>query len=137
MERWTEEHARTAAQQGWCISRVHTQGRPPWQVRCIQDPKQVGARMGIRIPGLKGDDEAVARLRQAFDAGQPHALLAVELLELHSPQEHRQHGMDRWWMFRKPVIVYTRQDMVKLGLWFLAWVGLSAIGLWMLWHTYG
>jgi hypothetical protein len=98
MERWTKEHARAAAQQGWCISEVRCDGHAPWEVQYIQDPDDVGADMGIKVPYLNGDEEAVARLRQAFDAGEAHARLAVELLKEHSQQEFNHWGMYAWEM---------------------------------------
>jgi hypothetical protein len=97
MERWTREHTLAAVRQGWCISEVLCgDNHAPWEVQRLDDAESASEDYGVKVPQLASDDEAVQVLREAWQRGEPHAVLAYQLLRENSPQEFAYWRMEVW-----------------------------------------
>lgn len=96
MERWTREHTLAAARQGWCISEVRSADHAPWEIQRLDDAHSASEDYGVTVPQLVSDDEAVQVLRAAYGRGEPHAVLAYELLRENSLQEFAYWRMENW-----------------------------------------
>ena len=97
MASWTREHALAAARQGWCIAEVSgLNTRAPLEVQKLDDAAAASEELGVSVPQLCSDDEAVGILRQGMRNQEPHALLAYQLLRQHSPQEFAFWKMPGW-----------------------------------------
>lgn len=96
MECWTREHTLAAARQGWCISEVRSDDHAPWEIQRLDDAESASEDYGVQVPQLASDDEAVQVLRGAWRRGEPHAVLAYQLLRENSPQEFTYWRMEDW-----------------------------------------
>lgn len=96
MESWRREHTLVAASQGWCISEVRSDDHAPWEIQRLDDAESASEDYGVQVPQLASDDEAVQVLREAWQRGEPHAVLAYQLLRENSPQEFAYWQMEAW-----------------------------------------
>ena len=96
MESWRREHTLAAARQGWCISQCMSNQHAPWEVQRLDDAESASEDYGVQVPQLASDDEAVQVLREAWQRGEPHAVLAYQLLRENSPQEFAYWRMEEW-----------------------------------------
>ena len=94
---WNGTYRLQAAIQGWCISEVgEYNGHSPFEIQRIDDAEGVSLDWGVTIPQLSGDDEAVAAMRRAYEAGEDHAILAHHIIRNTSVGEFRHWNMDQW-----------------------------------------
>ncbi len=96
MDEWTRDHTLAAGRQGWCISRVDHEGHAPWEIQRLDDAELVSEDWGIPIPQLDDDYDAAMAMRAAFDRGEPHAVLAYQLIKEFSPMEFTHWDMESW-----------------------------------------
>jgi len=96
MEQWTREHNLAAVRQGWCLSEVLCGDHAPWEIQRLDDAHSASGDYGVPVPQLDGDDDAVAAMRAAYERGEPHAVLAYQLIRDHSQQEFQHWKMGDW-----------------------------------------
>jgi hypothetical protein len=66
------------------------------EVQHIQDAQSVSADWGVPVRQLDHDLAAVEIMRASWQAGEEHAMLAYQLLKLHSPSEFDYWRMHTW-----------------------------------------
>ena len=101
---WTEWHGaneQAALGQGWLISQTSgDDGHAPYEIQRVDNAAETAALMGIDIPQLDTDREAVLAMRAAYGRGEYHAYLAREIILRHSTQEFVDWHMARWTMYQ-------------------------------------
>lgn len=94
---WTEQFERAAAQQGWCISEVGSRNSPcALELNHVEDAAAVSQQLGLTVPQLDNDAQAVTAFHAAWQAGQPHAVLAYQIVQHNSVSEFDHWHMQEW-----------------------------------------
>ena len=97
MDDWHPHHIHAAGAQGWCLSEVGVPKTGHYlEVQHIQDAAQVSEEWGVPVRQLEHDLAAVEIMRTAWCSGEEHAILAYQLLKLHSPSEFDYWNMTSW-----------------------------------------
>ena len=97
MNDWQPGHVRLAAEQGWCLSEVAVEGSAHYlEIQRLDDAETVSKHWGVQVPQLDGDEAAVAALKQACMRGEPHAVLAYQIVKHNSPSEFYFWQMQNW-----------------------------------------
>lgn len=96
MDLWTWDHTLAAGRQGWCIAGVRNDDHAPWEIQRLDSAEEVSKDWGIEVPQLASDDHAVQVLKESYARGEPHAVLAYQLLRDNSPQEFAHWRMEAW-----------------------------------------
>jgi hypothetical protein len=97
MDDWHTPHANAAAAQGWCLSEVGLKNTAHCvEIQRIDDAKTTSMSWGMQIPQLDSDDHAVNVMHEAWLRGEPHAVLAYQILKMCSPSEFDFWRMNSW-----------------------------------------
>ena len=68
----------------------------PLEIQRLDDAESFSKELGVFVPQLNGDGDAVVRFREAFRNDEPHAVLAYQLLRENSPKEFDHWRMKDW-----------------------------------------
>lgn len=97
LDDWLPCYQIMAADQGWCLSETHHAGcHAPIEVQRWDDADGVTVDLGVVVPHLEGDDRAVQAFYQSWQRGEPHALIAYDILAKNSPMEFQHWRMHTW-----------------------------------------
>lgn len=95
-EHMCEPHVKCALSEGWMIWDTDYRGAHGLQVQCVDDPERMSEEMGISVPELQNDAEAVQVMKQSYEQGSDHAIQAYRILKQHSLSEFTYWGMQHW-----------------------------------------
>ena len=94
---WQRSHMRAAAAQGWLLSETGIKGSAhSLEVQRIDDAYSFSQDLQVHVPQLDNDQQAVARLKQAWLMAEDHAMLAYQILKYNSPSEFEYWEMNHW-----------------------------------------
>lgn len=82
-----------AAEQGWTLSELPD---GTLQIQRIDDPESLSTVLGVVVPVLDNDDQAVAVMKAACERGEVHALRAYMTMHTHSANEFARLQMSKW-----------------------------------------